>query len=114
MDSCVWSCCGLSISIHCLGYNDASTPTKGSTTCCSLTSSQSHIPHESILSGELIHSSGLDVLESQDVDLSHVQHYDLIAGSGGKKKEMEKAVMRKRIDLKGLLHKLLEMDVSSH
>lgn len=42
------------------------------------------------------------VLESQNVDLYHVQHYDLIAESG----------RRKRIDLKGLLHKLLEMDVS--
>lgn len=46
--------------------------------------------------------------------ISQVQHYDLIAESGRKKEEMEEAVMRKRIDLKGLLNKLLEIDVSSH
>lgn len=46
--------------------------------------------------------------------ISQVQHYDLIAESGRKKEEMEEAVTRKRIDLKGLLHKLLEIDESSH
>ena len=46
--------------------------------------------------------------------MSQVQHYDLITESGRKKGKMEEAMMRKRIDLKGLLHKLLEIDVSSH
>lgn len=46
--------------------------------------------------------------------ISQVQHYDLIVESGRTKEEMEEAVTRKRIDLKGLLHKLLEIDESSH
>lgn len=74
---------------------------------------QSHIIHWGFLGGELIHSAGFMFWKASML-ISQVQHYDLIVESGRTKEEMEEAVTRKRIDLKGLLHKLLEIDESSH